>query len=164
MTPAGQNHPTCYQNLDYYVIDLQGAVLFKTGIQKNIYLETRFRGAKSHSATTYDSDYLYDNRVGQFSRSQSDSTGSTAVNFDFIAGYQLTTGSAIPQTTLEITPMVAYTYNKQDIKMQQGVQLECSSPCNTQPGPISGLDSSYDTTWYGGWYGGNLGLRFGLGK
>lgn len=99
------------------------------------------------SGETFDSDYLGDNRTGEFSRSSSDSDGdvldgNVGVGMPFMFFYPDASGVAV------LTPMVGLAGNYQNLEMKNGVQLV--PPDGPFPEP---LNSTYDASWEGPWVG-----------
>lgn len=118
-----------------------------------------------------DSDYVYDNREGEFSRSTADTEGST-LDFTLEAAYRF----QISESGAELLPLIGFQYAAQYHEDTNGVQeidrpdLEAIldgeanglGPDDGFLGPFDGLDSTYDATWYGPYIG--LEGRFPLGE
>ena len=102
-----------------------------------------------------DSDYAFDDREGEFSRSTAETEGDT-LDLELAIGYPLNRG-----TDLSIVPHVGFAINQQNLNDTDGVQeidrpdLEAvldGESTNLGPddgflGPFDGLDSEYDAEW-----------------
>jgi len=114
------------------------------------------------SGANRDSDYVFDNREGEFSRSTADTEGST---FDFTveAAYIIT----LSEKGSILMPLAGFHYSNQYHEDTNGVQeldrrdLEAIlngestnlGPEDGELGPFDGLKSEYDSTWYGPYIG-----------
>lgn len=95
-----------------------------------------------------DSDYEYDNRRGEFSRSYAKARGSSATRLSVGMGWRFD-----PAARVGLKPMLGYAWQEHDMRMRHGVQV-----IDTYYGGLGrfhGLDSHYRPSWYGPW----LGLR-----
>lgn len=81
-----------------------------------------------------DSDYQFNNRGGEFSRSLSATHGSNAQDLALIIGKQVYTSA---DEELQITPVIGLASNVIDLHMNEGVQTIPAT------GPFAGLESSY---------------------
>lgn len=108
-----------------------------------------------------DSDYAFDNRHGEFSRSYAKSHGSTDSRVSLGLGWRFP-----PRRDVGITPMLGYTYQEQDLRSRKGRQVISTSDLTPFPGPFHGLDTHYEPRWHGPWLGlrvdAHLAERFGL--
>lgn len=108
-----------------------------------------------------DSDYDFDNRQGEFSRSNNKPNGDMA-DFSFGLGFMY---EMLPKYKIRPhekrhywMPMIGYSYHNQDMGMTNGVQTvesyDAVNDLRTPPlGPFDGLDSTYNAEWWGGWIG-----------
>jgi hypothetical protein len=90
-----------------------------------------------------DSDYLYSNRNGEFSRSYADVDGNT-ISASALIGYQFPYFG----NRLTLTPSLGYQFDRQKMEESNGYQavdLEYG-----YVGPFPGLDSSYQADWHTG--------------
>lgn len=128
--------------------------------------------AYGFSGDVRDSDYAFDGRQGEFSRSNARTHGSTSRRLAFGAGWRV----PLPNNRIGVTPLAGYTYQDQDWRSRHGRQT-VSEPglvggINVPPvgWRLSGLDSHYKPRWHGPWLGVQLDanlarqfdLRFGL--
>ena len=81
-----------------------------------------------------DSDYLYDDRNGEFSRSIAATRGSNAQDISLIFGKQFLFTNA---PALTLTPVIGWARNLINLRMNEGVQIIPAS------GAYIGLNSSY---------------------
>lgn len=90
-----------------------------------------------------DSDYLEDNRLSEYSRSDNQSDSGNTLDFSVGLGYLISLG----RSSITFAPLVGYSYHRQELTMSDGYQ--------TLPnlGAFSGLNSSYDAAWRGPWVG-----------
>lgn len=103
------------------------------------------------SGDNQDSDYLFDDRQGEFSRSNNQaggavSDGSIGVGYRFAAAATQTHKSFV-------MPMAGLALHRQDLAMSNGNQTLSTADVTPPLGPIPGLNSSYDALWRGGWLG-----------
>ncbi len=118
-----------------------------------------------------DSDYLLDNRRGEFSRSTADTDGDT-FDLEMYVGAPL----RFDNNPLVLTPLLGFSYYQQNHTDTNGVQeIDRSDllvqllglPINIGPedavlGPFDGLNSAYDAEWYGPYLG--LSAHIPIGK
>ncbi|MDR1423620.1 MAG: hypothetical protein LBI92_03300 [Azoarcus sp.] len=95
-----------------------------------------------------DSDYLYDNRRGEFSRSYAKVDGSSATRLSAGVGWRFD-----PFARVSFKPMLGYAYQEHDMRMRHGVLV--IDTVYGDLGRFHGLDSHYRPSWRGPW----LGLR-----
>ena len=119
-----------------------------------LYYKQKFclRGAIQYgfivSGENQDSDYLEDDRQGEFSRSNNDAGSGNILDTEIGVGYALIFGSDF----FSITPFGGYSYHQQNLRMRDGNQTitwEGGPPL----GAFSDLDSTYDAEWKGFWIG-----------
>lgn len=99
-----------------------------------------------------DSDYNYNNRKGEFSRSSADTDGHTT-DIEVALGYDL------PEIANRVTftQWFGVSYHNQKLKDTNGIQL-----IDTEygyKGPFGGLNSTYDAEWYGVTFGLDASIR-----
>jgi hypothetical protein len=91
-----------------------------------------------------DSDYLFDGRNGEYSRSDNDGSGGLAWDALVALGYRLGRAGG-----LSATPLLGVAISQRRLRITDGHQ-SISEPPSAQPvGPIPGLDNSYVATWLG---------------
>lgn len=95
-----------------------------------------------------DSDYLLDDRAGEFSRSHADPDESKANDASLGAGWRFRLG---PRA--EVAALAGYALHRQEFRMQHGRQVVSAPPMNVPLGPFPGLDSHYSPEWRGPWLG-----------
>ena len=97
-----------------------------------------------------DSDYLFDNRQGEYSRSNNkpggdmaDATVGLAYRFERILKHEI-----LPSTRRHyVMPMAGYSYHSQNLRMTDGFQTIPAT------GSFPGLNSTYDARWRSLWAG-----------
>lgn len=115
------------------------------------------------SGENQDSDYLYDNSQGEYSRSINDAgDGNTTDAMIGIGKPFRVVGNS--RNTL-IIPMLGFSHHMQHLTMKNGLQV-VSDPALYPTGltfppagtRIKGLNSSYSMQWYGLWFGADVQL------
>jgi len=123
-----------------------------------------FRGLAAYGwvldGENQDSDYAGDNRSLEFSRSLSDTDGSTVLDVSGGLGYTFFLGE---NDDIRFIPIVGYSYHQQRLRMRNGNQKVWSTANaliydpdtvgGPALGPFSGLNASYDSNWSGPWLG-----------
>lgn len=106
-----------------------------------------------------DSDYLYDDREGEYSRSNNDASDGVVWDASVALGYRLERGGLF-----SVLPLVGVEVAQQRLSMSDGYQTVSKWPSAAPLGSFAGLDSSYVATWWGPWVGveGRLATRAGL--
>lgn len=107
-----------------------------------------------------DSDYQFDDRTGEWSRSNNKAKEGSVWDLTVGAGPVFRTRNH----KLEISPLVGYSYHAQHLTIHEGFQtISQNNPFSTDPadnpppvGPIAGLNSTYDSEWTSGWAGVDL--------
>ena len=153
-----------WDNLDS--VQLQGS--FEMLWRKRIYLRGQFGYGWTLSGDNQDSDYAYDNRQGEISRSNNqgdggyvaDSSIGVGVPFDFA----FTTSGR-----LRVIPLLGYSSYIQQVRMRNGVQTVSDTATARAAGLIeptesivpvgyrlSALDAEYTANWDGFWLGADL--------
>ncbi len=95
-----------------------------------------------------DSDYLFDNRRGEFSRSNNGAGGDM---FDISASLGVPLAlPAVDGWRQVLIPRVGYSLHQQNLSLIDGYQTIPAT------GAFAGLDSRYATEWNGGWFGVSL--------
>ncbi len=133
--------------------------IYNTQISSEIWFENSLvinasigRG-KVLSGTSQDSDYLLDNRQAEFSRSFSDTGGSTK-NSSVALGLRYLFIQPSSGQVISITPKIGYQLDRQHLTIKNGRQAISGIGNNLNPQPkIQGLNSSYTANWRGPWLG-----------
>lgn len=114
-----------------------------SGFLKNLYLEGAYDTSTAFSGDNQDSDYAYSGRNAEFSRSNNDSSDSSADSTRFALGYSMNMmpGNDGRDFTTTFTPVIGLSMDDQHYVMTDGFQ--------TIPayGAFDGLNSTYDATW-----------------
>ena len=135
---------------DLEIFQLKAAV--RVTVRDVFYL----RGSLAHGwifdGRNRDSDFLGDNRTGEFSRSNNGSDDGAVWDASAGAGYAFALGSG----KLRIIPLIGYSYHQQNLTIRDGNQTVSRPPSNAGLGPFGGLDSTYETEWRGPWIGFDL--------
>ena len=145
---SGNRTPNILSELtfaDLSIFEVQGGVniRFNHGILRNIRLEGNIKSGTNSDGLVTDSDYDGDNRTNEYSRSESNPDGSTTLDGKFILGYEMQWSEHIV-----ITPLFGYRYNRQSLKMKEGVQILDTRPVALSLGPFSSqLNSAYEAEW-----------------
>ncbi len=145
---SGNKTPNILSELtfaDLSISEIQGGVniRFNRGMLRNIRLEGNIKKGTNSDGIVTDSDYNGDNRTNEYSRSISSADGSTTFDGKFIIGYEMQWSEHIV-----ITPLFGYRYNRQSLKMKEGVQVLDTRPIALSLGPFSSqLNSSYEAEW-----------------
>ncbi|MDR0564977.1 MAG: hypothetical protein LBG78_08620, partial [Azoarcus sp.] len=108
-----------------------------------------------------DSDYDFDNRQGEFSRSYAKLKDSTAQRASLGIGWHF-----LPHRIISLRPQVGYAWSETDFHAKKGYQA-VSGPSVNYPSlgvppvgsTLDGLDSRYKPTTYGPWVGFQVGLH-----
>lgn len=95
-----------------------------------------------------DSDYDFNNRQGEFSRSYSISEDGAIFDFSAALGYSLTLWDK-PVFSYKVTPKIGFAYHTQQFGDSHAVQ---AIPAYGNFGN-GGLNKTYDATWFGPWGG-----------
>ena len=114
------------------------------------------------SGDNQDSDYEFDNRIGEWSRSNNRADDGSV--FDFTTGAGLVFRSRSGKVM--VSPLAGYSYHAQYLTIHDGYQtISLDNPFSTSTaydpppaGPFAGLDSTYDAVWNSGWIGVDLEL------
>lgn len=123
-----------------------GNAIFRGALQ----LEGTLKGGLGVDGKVRDSDYLFDNRAGEFSRATADANSGYALGAQGGIGYRFNVAQRIrphSRTMLTLAPVVGYGWEMERF-MLEGVQVS--------PPPVgtpSVLDSEYNAHWYGPFVG-----------
>ncbi len=125
----------------------------KVFVARGLLIEGRLGYGWIYDGTNRDSDYLSDNRTGEFSRSDNRADSGQVLDASIGLGYMFIFGEGYG--IMHFTPLVGYSHSEQDLTITEGFQ--------TIPytGPFAGLNSSYDTRWSGPWVGAEVLFDFG---
>ncbi len=167
------NHRGCCPNVlselawsDVQAVQIKG--YFNLIFSKHITLESRAAYGTILTGDNQDSDYISNNRTGEFSRSNNDASGGEltdlSVGLRFLLGR--TEGKVVSRGVWVYSKM-GYSYHEQNFVMREGYQtLSVDVPeYDLYPppvGPFAGLKSSYETVWRGPWVG--LAAEFALSE
>ena len=95
------------------------------------------------SGRNRDSDYIYNNRAGEYSRSTADTHGSTVD-----AGAVIGRDFKMMDDKVTLTPQIGYVFHQQRLNDRNGFQV--LDKWANDDGPFAGLDSVYRARWSGG--------------
>lgn len=99
-----------------------------------------------------DSDFLGNDRTGEFLRSISKSNGSYAYDISAGLGYKLSFFSeCFLCDSIVFSPKIGYAFQEQLLRMRKG-SLELNL-VSDETGSFGGLNSSYRARWFGPWIG-----------
>ena len=108
-----------------------------------------------------DSDFDFDNRQGEFSRSNNNAGGDVS---DLLIGLGKRYDIKWRNKSYSFVPALGYAINQQNFEMNNGFQTffvptpgGAADP--SQVGPIAGLNSTYDTKWETVWLGMDVGFQ-----
>ena len=103
------------------------------------------------SGKNQDSDYAYNDRSGEFSRSYADTDGNL---FDVTVGigHEFFVRDAAVQQDMRLVPYIGVSFHQQSLRDTNGVQVWPAT------GAFAGLSSTYKASWKGPW----VGLDFGF--
>jgi hypothetical protein len=107
------------------------------------FLDTSLGYGWIRSGKNQDSDYNLDNRQGEFSRSNNNSSGDHVTDGSIAYGYYL-----VKQDKTKTAALAGYAVNQQDLRITNGYQT-----IGGTIGPFSGLNSTYDARWNGPFVG-----------
>lgn len=129
-------------------------------LRRDLMFRGRFEYGSVSSGDNQDSDYLYDNRGGEFSRSVSDASGGHVMDVSLAVGSE--SKKILPSHTRVSHVMLGFGRNTQAMRMRDGVQVigEFVSGCDFQVPPAGtrypDLNSRYEATWTGFFLGGDI--------
>lgn len=128
-----------WDNLEIYELSIG----FSSLVKQSVYFRGYMNYGRIMSGENQDSDYKWDNRQGEWSRSNNSTDHGSTIDVSLGAGIIL----PIFTDVFTIMPMIGLSYHSQNLTMTNGYQ--------TIPplGPFSGLDSTYEAQWMGPWVG-----------
>jgi hypothetical protein len=130
--------------------DVESAMV-ETGIDMTYadhwHAEGKFAYGEIVEGRNQDSDYLQDNRQGEFSRSNNVADDGATIEVSGALGYHFDIAGKRSAPRLRLTPKIGYAFHTQQFNVTNGFQ--------TIPawGHFGGLDSTYEATFYGPWGG-----------
>ncbi len=113
----------------------------KTGVLKGLYLSASANKSITVSGKNQDSDYIGNDRTGEFSRSVNGSDSGHAEGFSAAIGYAMDFNNVYGVSSVRTTALIGYEFQRQKFATQDGVQVIPSL------GAFDGLKSSYTTEW-----------------
>nr|WP_321465077.1 hypothetical protein [uncultured Desulfobulbus sp.] len=119
----------------------------------NVYVRGGVDIGRTISGEVQDSDYYGDNRTLEFSRSYADGDGGSVLDADIALGYRFDLPLSGRESTLQLMPVLGYSYHSQEVAMTNGVQVIADYGFGVELGPFTGLDSNYDAHWAGPFIG-----------
>ncbi len=139
-----------YENMHIFQLGTEAGAVW----QDTWRAEASFKYGWLVDGRVQDSDYLYDDRRGEFSRSYSDVDDDNVMDLSVGGGVQffLDTDSGdvadiLRAERLGVAILGGYSYHEQNLRMTNGFQ-------DWPPtGSFSGLDSTYQSRWDGPWAG-----------
>lgn len=114
-------------------------------------LMASFSAGTVQSGDNQDSDYLFSDRQGEFSRSNN-RAGGTMQDGSIGVGYRFEATGAEGRRVY-FMPTAGISIHEQALTMSNGVQTVSTAGETPPLGPIAGLNSRYDAHWHGGWVG-----------
>lgn len=130
--------------------DVESAMV-ETGIDITFadhwHAEGKFAYGEIVEGRNQDSDYLRDNRQGEFSRSNNVADNGATIEVSGALGYHFDIAGKQFAPRLRLTPKIGYAFHTQQFNVTNGFQ--------TIPalGHFGGLDSTYEATFFGPWGG-----------
>lgn len=158
--PAG-SEPNILSELEWRDLDI---AQFKAELVGTNSTGVYFRGLASYGwvidGENQDSDYAGDNRSLEFSRSLSDTNGSSVWDLSAGLGYTIYLGGS---GDIRLIPIAGISYHQQRLRMRNGNQILWNSANaliydpgivgSAALGPFPGLNASYEANWSGPWLG-----------
>ncbi len=141
-----------WSDLQSYQIQGRGEVV----LLEQIVLEGSGAYARIFSGDNQDSDYDGADRTDEFSRSNNAADVGTMNDFSGGLGYRVNIEKyfdIFPVEKLSVTPLVGYSYNAQNLRMQDGFSTIPAT------GAFGGLNSKYETEWKGPWLGAQVSAK-----
>jgi opacity protein-like surface antigen len=148
-------HPNILSDLDWTELEIIPASL-----TADVTLQDHWRVRLSGSygwivdGRNRDSDYDFNDRKGEFSRSYADTTGRT-IDAEIALGYDLPPMAR----AVTLTPWLGLSYHQQHLNDRNGVQVVDTEFGDL--GPFGGLDSVYEAEWFGVVFGLEACVRLG---
>ena len=143
-----------WSDVDSYQLSLSNRSRYK----RHLYLRGHLNYAWIQNGRVRDSDYGLDDRMGEYSRSVSDTNGDELWDVNVGGGYAF----YFQEDRLMVAPMVGFSYSKQNFRITNGTQVisadnpNSGNPADNPPpvGPLSDLlNSTYFARWMGPWIG-----------
>jgi hypothetical protein len=134
---------------------LEAAVRGRVLVNEWFYVRGAFGYGWTFSGDNQDSDFLGNDRTQEYSRSSNSADGGTVLDASIGAGYQFSFLSG----RLRLAPLLGYSYNAQNLALNDGAQVIATPEVTPPVGSIRGLDSSYDAYWLGPWLGIDLSVE-----
>ena len=144
---------------DIESVELQ--IDFSGKLARQFYYHIDLSIAGIRKGKNQDSDYYGNNRTLEFSRSNNNASDGYLGDISGAIGYPIQLDED-GKKRLRLTPLLGYSYHRQNLTMTDGVQT-IASPDTPPLGPFPGLDSSYDAEWYGPWFGFELAFALAPG-
>lgn len=124
-------------------------------------LRWRVSFGKVFEGDNQDSDFDYDNRQGEFSRSNNEAGGDVS---EILIGMAKCYQGQWRSRAYYLTPALGYSLSRQNFEMRNGFQAlfvptPGGAPDPGEEGPIAGLNSTYDTKWETLWFGVDVGVQ-----
>lgn len=153
---SGENSPNVLSELSWDDLELwhlQGSIRY--GIGDHFKIIGDFGIGVIVDGDVTDSDFLGDNRTGEFSRATASVDGKHHTNLALGIGWEFRKDFEVKlwrvgdskrmafASDIQITPQIGYGYTKQEIEFEDGVQII------PDLGAFGGLNSSYDPEWRG---------------
>lgn len=136
-------HPNVLSDLDWSHLEIV-PVSLSAGVRLHDHWRVQLAGGYGWivDGGSRDSDYDFNNRKGEFSRSHADTKGRT-IDAAFAIGCDL------PEVTrgVTLTPWIGLSYHQQHLNDHNGVQIIDAE--TGELGPFRGLDSTYTAEWFG---------------
>ena len=147
---SGQN-PNILSELSWDHLVIPQVRIKLDGQMNDLHLLGEIAYGEVSDGDNQDSDYIFDNRQGEFSRSNN-RAGGVVKDGTIGIGYRFATGVEGTRSSF-VMPMAGYSIHQQNMKMTDGYQTVdlINDPPVLEPFP--GLDSSYDAEWQSGWLG-----------
>ena len=148
-------HPNVLSELEWSDVESYQVTLANRSIvSKRIYLRGAFSYAGIQEGTVRDSDYTYDGRTAEWSRSISQTNGDELWDVTAGGGYAF----FLLDGRLLVAPLLGLSYHKQNLRITNGMQVisqdnPFSSSLQDNPPPVGPLTSALNSTYFGRWMG-----------
>lgn len=142
-----------WKDLRMQTLGIDGRVMFGKGWE----ISGSFSRGWIYAGENRDSDYLYDDRQGEYSRSENKTRDKGADAAEVSLGYRFRlVDTSAGGKRYSFTPRVGWRYDYLDMRITDGNQtVNLVGPT----GPFDGLDSLFQATWQGPWAGFGLDLE-----
>lgn len=114
--------------------------------QADFYLRGNLSYGEIINGENRDSDYLFDDRRGEFSRTNN-AVGGELADASVGVGRKFDTSDGRGKFSSYIMPMLGYSIHSQNLQITDGFQTLPAT------GAFPGLDTNYETEWQGAWVG-----------